>query len=341
MFGGAARLGLGVLSAGWTAAHHLRRALYATGLERTRSLPVPVLSIGNLAVGGTGKTPFTAWIAAGLRGRGHHPGILSRGYGPRAAGGPGSLSDEGAVLRRALGDEVPLREDANRLRGGRRLLAEFPDTDVLLLDDGFQHWQLARDLDVVLLDATRPFGYGHLLPRGLLREPPRALERAGVVVVTRAERVDAGALEEIRARVAELSSAVLAVARSRPAGVEVDGVTHEPGWLRGRRVFAVCGIGNPQSFVAHLEALGAVVVGRRFLPDHAAPTTGAWTGLREGARAAGAEVVVTTRKDAVKVERLPPDVAVYEVSMHVDDGEAELWAAVEKTLVRCQAPCKE
>jgi tetraacyldisaccharide 4'-kinase len=289
-----------------------------------------VLSVGNLAVGGTGKTPFTAWLAAGLHRRGRHPGILSRGYGPRAA--DGGLSDEGAVLRRALGDQVPQREDPDRWRSGQRLLAERPELDVLLLDDGFQHWQLARDLDIVLLDATRPLGYGHLLPRGLLRESPRALARAGVVVVTRAEQVDDDALAAIRARVAGLTSAVVAVARSRPSGVEVAGVTHPPGWVRGRRVFAVCGIGNPEVFVAHLEALGAAVVGRRFLADHAAPSDADWTGMREQAWAAGAQLVVTTRKDAVKLAALPTDVAVYDVATHLEEGEAELWAAVERVL---------
>jgi len=336
VLGGPARLLLRILSAGWWLGHHARRALYRLGLKRTRSLPVPVISVGNLAVGGTGKTPVTAWLAAGLRRSGHRPGILSRGYGPQAAGTASVLSDEGAVLQRYLGDEVPQVEDPDRHRGGQRLLAEHPEVDVLLLDDGFQHWQLARDLDVVLLDATRPFGYGHLLPRGLLREPPRALSRAGVVVVTRAERVDDAVLASIRTHVEDLSSAPLAVARSRPSGVEVGGMTHPPGWLAGRRVFAVCGIGNPQAFVAHLEDLGAAVVGTRFLADHAAPTAEAWDALRAEAWAAGAELLVTTRKDAVKLERLAEDVAVYEITTFVDEGEDALWGAVEEALVRCQ-----
>lgn len=332
VLGGPARLLLTVLSGGWAVGHHARRALFATGLRRRRSLGVPVLSVGNLAVGGTGKTPLTAWLAAGLRRRGHRPGILSRGYGPRAAGQ--TLSDEGAVLRRALGDEVPQVEDPDRHRGGMRLLAEHPEVDVVLLDDGFQHWQLERDLDLVLLDATRPFGYGHLLPRGLLREPPSALARAGIVVLTRAERVDEAALSAIGERVRGITRAPVAVAHARPSAVEVEGTTHPPGWLGGRRIFAVCGIGNPHAFVAHLEALGAAIVGRRFLADHAAPSEDDWNDLRKEAWAAGAEVVVTTRKDAVKCVSLPADVVVYEVATFVDEGEADLWAAVETALTR-------
>lgn len=334
VLGGPARLLLSLLSAGWAIGHHARRALYATGLKGRRSLPVPVLSVGNLAVGGTGKTPLTAWLAAGLHRRGRRPGILSRGYGPKAA--DGVLSDEGAVLRRSLGDEVPQIEDANRYRGGMRLLAEHPEVDVVLLDDGFQHWQLERDLDLVLLDALRPFGYGHLLPRGLLREPLSALGRAGVVVLTRAERVDEAALGAIRDRVREHSNAPVAVAHARPSGVEVEGTTHPPGWLSGRRIFAVCGIGHPEAFVAHLESLGAAVVDRRFLPDHASPTETEWIALRKAAWAAGAQYVVTTRKDAVKLETLPADVAVYEIATFVDEGEADLWAAVERALTHPQ-----
>lgn len=329
--GALVRFALRFLSVGWAVATCVRHAFLALGLVRVRRLPVPVVSVGNLAVGGTGKTPFTAWLAEGLRARGRHPGILSRGYGPPAAGAEG-LSDEGAVLDFLLGGSVPQVEARDRWRGGLALLARNPSTDVILLDDGFQHRRLARDLDVVLLDATNPFGHGHLLPRGRLRELPGALARAGAVVLTRAERVAARDLERIVGDISCHTRAPIAVARTTPSRVVVGGEEHEAAWFGDRPVFAACGIGNPHAFAALLEDLGARPVGHRFLPDHAAPTSFVWDAIREEARAGGAECVVITRKDAVKLETLPPDVAVLDVDLEIVSGEADLWAVVETAL---------
>ncbi len=185
------------------------------GLKARHALPVPVISVGNLTAGGTGKTPFTVWLARALLAAGRRPGVLSRGYGARAEGS--LLSDEGAVRAALLGPGVPQVEAPDRVRGGASLLAAHHEIDVLLLDDGFQHVRLRRDLDVVLLDATDPFGGGHLLPLGMLREKPSALARAGAVVINRAERVTAKTLEGLRARVRALApDAVLAVARLGP-----------------------------------------------------------------------------------------------------------------------------
>jgi tetraacyldisaccharide 4'-kinase len=320
------RGGLTLLSWGFGLGVHARRALYATGLRRAEALPVPVVSVGNLAVGGTGKTPFVAWLARGLLARGHHPGILARGYGPRAA--TGDLSDEGAVLRHLLGDAVPQVEDPRRVRGGARLLEAHPGTDALLLDDGFQHLALRRDLDIVLLDATNPLGYGRLLPRGRLREPPRALARAGVVVLTRIEQVPEDRVRAARTEVARHTDAPVVLCKTRPVGLEVAGRMEEPARLRGRRVFAACGVGSPRGFEATLCALGAEVLGRRFLADHAAVGEAGWAEIEAEAAAAGASEVVITRKDAVKRKALPPHVAVLDVEAEVVGGEEALWSAV-------------
>lgn len=309
------------MSWGWSAAQHLKRAAYAVGLRRVRRLDVPVVCVGNLTAGGTGKTPCVIWLARRLLAAGRKPGILARGYGPRAPGG-GGLNDEGAVIRRALGEGVPQMQDGDRVRGGRALLAAHPEVDVVLLDDGFQHWGLARDLDLVLLDATCPFGFGHPLPRGLLRESPRALRRAGGVLLTRAERLPEEDLDGLRSRVGGLTDAPLAVVRSRPAP---DGIEEE---LRGARVLACCGIGRPEAFLGTLADLGAEVVARRILKDHEALPEAAWPALVAEARAAGAECVVTTRKDAVKVQRLPADVTVVDVEMEIVEGEEAFWSAV-------------
>jgi len=284
-----------------------------------------VLSVGNIAVGGTGKTPFVIWLARRLREAGHHPGILARGYGGKAAGS-GAPNDEGAVIAQALGAEVPQVQDPDRVRGGRGLLAAFPAVDVLLLDDGFQHRRLARDLDIVLLDCTNPFGFGFCLPRGRLREPPRALKRAGAVVLTRSERVSPDVVKQLAARVEALSKAPLAVALSEPwpAGLAAK--------LSGARVLACCGIGNPQAFLGTLADLGAIVVAQRILRDHEALPVEAWPGLIAQAKAAGAEGVVITAKDAVKVRGLPAEVTVVDVKTVLVQGQSTLWERVAAAL---------
>lgn len=320
-----ARAGLTVLSWGWAAAQGLKGLAYGTGLRRSTALDVPVLSVGNLAVGGTGKTPFVAWLALQLRAAGRTPGILARGYGDAVIDG---LNDEGAVLRHLLGPDVPQVQDPDRVRGGRALRAAHPDVDVVLLDDGFQHRRIHRDVDLVLLDATNPLGHGHLLPRGRLRESPAALRRAHAVVITRTERVAASALPAIEARIRpHLGEGVpVAYARGEPTPASLADE------LSGAPVLAVCGIGNPAAFLGTLEDLGARVVGRRILGDHEGLPPGAWRDLLAEARAAGAECVVTTRKDAVKVPDLPAEVVVVDQALVVHGGEAELLAVVNTVL---------
>jgi len=287
-------------------------------------LDVPVISVGNLAVGGTGKTPFVAWLAQRLLVAGRRPGILARGYGGPVAGG--TLNDEGCVLAHVLGAAVPQGQGADRVRAGRVLRAEHPEVDVLLLDDGFQHRRLARDLDIVLLDAMEPFGQGHLLPRGRLRESPRALRRAGAVVLTRIERVSEEDVEAAAQRIGSLFNGPVARARTEPVPPALRDE------LGGARVLAVCGIGNPAAFLGTLADLGAEVVGRRILADHAALDEAGWLELAAQARARGAECVVTTRKDAVKVAALPPEVVVVDIETALVSGEADLWAAVVAAL---------
>ena len=242
---------------------------------------VPVICIGNLTTGGTGKTPATVWVAEFLKRSGRKPAVLLRGYG----------GDEGPLLGRLL-PGTPVIEDADRVRGAACALAA--GADVVVMDDGFQHRRLERDLDIVLVDATDPFGGGHLLPWGRLREPREALGRAGAVVITRADQVPTGVLEGIRQTVSRLApEAVLAEAVHRPLVEEV---------LAGRKILAACGIGNPGAFRRTLEVLGAQVT-LRPLPDHHA-----WTEADVAlvnAAAKGMDTVMVTEKDWVKLEAIP------------------------------------
>jgi tetraacyldisaccharide 4'-kinase len=244
-----------------------RNCGFDAGLLRVRRLPVPVISIGNLGAGGTGKTPLVIWLVAELRARGLRPGVLARGYG-RAPGE--TLNDEGRLLARRYPD-LPQEQDADRFATGLRILQR-QTLDVLVLDDGFQHRRLFRDRDVCLLDAADPGG-GGLLPSGWRREPLAALRRASVCVLTGAEGVTAGQLAAARELVrSQAPSAACLTARVEPVDLveEPGGTTHAPGELSGRACRLVAAIARPERFRRTVEALGARVLGCDFRRDHTA-----------------------------------------------------------------------
>jgi len=316
--------GLAVASAVLRAATRMRLALHGARLLPTTVLHAPVVSVGNLAAGGTGKTPLVEHVARELRALGARPAILARGYGPKV--GSTGLNDEGLVLAENLPDLVQ-EQDPDRVAAGRRVLAS-GKADAFVLDDGFQHFRLARDLDIVALDASDPFG-------GLRREGPGALRRAGAVVLTRASRCTAPGID--RALLAP--GAALAITDHEPAGIaRMDGGTEEAGALRGRKVFASAGIANPDSFVHTLESLGAIVVGRRWFPDHGMADLRAVTEAMFEAKRVGADEFLVTQKDAVKffgafyVTPLP--VAALRIRIRFLEGEAALREALRAALDR-------
>lgn len=306
--GAIARLGLAALSAPFAAAANTRTWLYDRGCLATRRCGRPVVAVGNVTAGGTGKTPFVAWLVAATRAVGRRPGILARGYRPKPPGS--SLSDEGTLLAELVGADVPQVEDPVRVRGAATLLAAHPEVDLVVLDDGFQHRALARDVDVVLVDATAPFGGGHFLPRGLLRESPRALARADVIVLTRTDAVTAEVLAEPCGRASRRSRRAprsRSRARARPASWRPTARGGQFATLAGAAVVAWSGIGNPAAFERTLEAAGARVVARRRAADHHRPTPAAVAAvLADAARAGAGFVAVVTRKDLVKLRGLAP-----------------------------------
>lgn len=308
-----ARWALLAASLPYAAAVRWRNRRYDVGALPCVRLEVPVLSVGNLTVGGTGKTPTVEWHARWFERRGRRVAIVSRGYRSGAQG----CNDEALELEQRLPD-VPHIQNPDRVAGAREAI-ERHGCQVLILDDGFQHRRLARDLDLVLLDALEPFGYGHVLPRGLLREPPEGLRRAHGVLLTRRDLVSAEQREEIREQVRQLAPQALWLeAEHRPQrllaafGMDRDGLgragaagaaylPENPVWLRGRAVAAFCGIGNPTAFRCTLERCGCHVVAWRAFPDHHAYTASDLAELARWADAAPAEAVLCTHKDLVKL----------------------------------------
>lgn len=292
-----------------------RGVLYRAGILRAHRAGVPVISVGNLAVGGTGKTPAVMAVAGRLAAAGRAVAVLSRGYG--ALRRDARLVSDGRSLLLGAGeggDEPVLL--ARRLAGApvlcgprRAALAELAvaqhRADALLLDDGFQHLALARDLDVVVLDASNPFGNGHCLPRGPNREPVSALRRADLVWLSRVDQAGAGGVEELRRLARHFTGRSPIESRHAPVAV-LDGQLDRrdvPASLRRARVLLLSGLARPEGFRRTVEGLGAAVVAERAYPDHHRFTEAEVDEALAALGPAGCDWLLTTEKDAV---RLPP-----------------------------------
>lgn len=327
------------LAAGFRMGVALRTAAYRRGWLRTRRLRRPVVSVGNLSVGGTGKTPFVAFLAERLMARGLKPAILTRGYGRRTGSGlitiePGSgrapdpreVGDEPALLARKL-PAVPIVVSADRYRAG--LLAEDKfKVDVHILDDGFQHFALARDLDIVLLDATQELSDRELMPAGRLRETCASLERAHYVVLTRSELADPRPTEE---RVRKINSKAGIFHSSTKLQGVMDISSRKISALQAALegpAYAFSGIGNPPAFFADLAQWGFSVAARAEFQDHHVYKPDEITRLVANARKAGAKILLTTEKDALNFPRMekteiPILACVIQAEVHEADGFEE------------------
>lgn len=317
------RLGLRVAEVPYTWAVRWRNLRYDRGRSEIHRVAVPVVSVGNLTLGGTGKTPMVEWLARWFRQRDVRVTIISRGYGAEA----GAVNDEALELELKLPD-VPHLQNPDRVEAAQTAIEEF-DCQLLVLDDAFQHRRLARDLDIVLLDALEPFGFGHVFPRGMLREPVAGLRRADVVVLSRADLVAPEVREQIRAE----------AQRHAPQAVWVE-VRHAPRvlWnargeqapletLRDQPVALFCGIGNPSGFVHTARTCGYQVVACREFADHYRYGRDDVESLRRWAEEREVAAVLCTHKDLVKLDldRLGTR-PLWAISVGLDFlvGEAEL-----------------
>jgi tetraacyldisaccharide 4'-kinase len=282
----------------YTAAVCWRNRRYDRGAARTERVGATVVSVGNLTLGGTGKTPLVQWIADWLRDRDVRVAVVSRGYGAEEAG---KENDEACELRWLLPD-VPHVENPDRVAAANDAIRRF-NSQVIVLDDAFQHRRIARDLDVVLLDALEPFGFGHVFPRGTLREPVEGLRRAGVVVLTRADLLSPVQRAEVWRTVHRYApNALCAEAIHAPRELlSAEGQELPLESLRGQPVAAFCGIGNPAGFRHTLEACGCTIAGLREFPDHHRYTPKDVDVLAAWSHELDVAAVLCTCKDLVKL----------------------------------------
>jgi len=259
-----------------------------------------VISIGNLTTGGTGKTPLVRYTARLLRRDEYRVALISRGYGSV----DGADNDEAMELAATLPD-VPHLQNADRVASANIAVEEL-ESQVILMDDGFQHRRLHRDLDILVIDATCPFGFGHLLPRGLLREPIASVRRAAAAVLTRSDAVDDATRQSIRAAVMRHNPQIVwAETVHRPTGLlQWPDQTLPLSHIAGHRVAIVCGIGNPDAFARTVQATGATLVERIELPDHDAYDQETITIIRQKVTELGDKIthVICTHKDLVKIQ---------------------------------------
>jgi tetraacyldisaccharide 4'-kinase len=310
---------------------------YARGIFRARKLPGTVVSVGNLTVGGTGKTPMVLWIAERLAEEGKRTAILTRGYRGTIDAGPHGQpqSDEVALLRERLSGKVQIGVGANRYEKGEVLARH--GTEWFVLDDGFQHLPLARDADIVLIDATDPFGGGATLPAGRLREPISALQRADVVVITRSVQAPAPAIEAMIRRYTKSSIFYASTKLENVLRVPPLVVAMPPqDWLRARFV-AFCGIGNPPAFFEDLRRWGFQVVGERSFPDHHVYAPREMDELEHLAASCGADALLCTEKDVWNFRHIQfTAVPVYCCRISMDLPAREFRDAITEAVSRRQ-----
>ncbi|HEY6011949.1 MAG TPA: tetraacyldisaccharide 4'-kinase [Nitrospirota bacterium] len=313
----------------------VRAGLYRLHLFTRRELPCSVISVGNVTLGGTGKTPTVVHVAGLLQKKQRCPAVVSRGYGRENEAEIMVVSDGLSVLvdTKQGGDEpvlmglklpgVPVVVGRKRYRAGQEALQRF-HPDAIILDDGFQHVQLKRSLDIVLVDAVNPFGNGKLFPAGILREPVSSLNRAHAVLITNADKVkDFGPLKEIIRRA---THAKIFTSRQIPVDL-VDccsGETKPLSVLRGTRVLAFSGIARPASFHALLRSLGADIAGEKTYPDHYDFRKSDLADVFKEAADRSVSMIITTEKDVVRLRKLKPD-GIWVLRIELSVTEQEAW----------------
>ncbi|OGW00607.1 MAG: tetraacyldisaccharide 4'-kinase [Nitrospinae bacterium RIFCSPLOWO2_01_FULL_39_10] len=319
--------------------HFLRLTFYRTGILKTKTLPVPVISIGNLTAGGTGKTPAVIMIAEFLEGMGKKVAVLSRGYKGKAEGEINVVSDGNNVFMNPLqsGDEpymmaarlkgIPVITGSDRYKTGKYAIEKF-GTEVILLDDGYQHVQLNRNLNILLLDSNSPFGNGYILPRGTLREPPSYINRSDVIILTK----DKGQKSEVRSQKSEVcksryvSESFIDMNNNKTIALDE---------AKGKKIFAFCGIASPDSFKNSLKEAVIDIKGFVSFEDHYQFSRDDIDSLISKAKETGSEILITTEKDAVRLKGFEPisfPIWILKIRMEISEGKEILLSKIREVL---------
>ncbi|HBA27657.1 MAG TPA: tetraacyldisaccharide 4'-kinase [Nitrospinae bacterium] len=358
--GGNPILSLSLLILSWIYGfgHFLRLTFYRTGILKTKTLPAPVVSTGNLTAGGTGKTPAVIMIAELLKGMGKKVAVLSRGYKGKAEGEINVVSDGNNVFMNPLqsGDEpymmalrlknIPVITGSDRYKTGMYAIEKF-GAEVILLDDGYQHVQVNRNLNILLLDSNSPFGNGYLLPRGTLREPPSYINRADVVILTkikesRNQGVKGASVDSLNPLTLEPSNPSLLnipICKSRYVSESFIDMNNNKtialDEAKGKKIFAFCGIASPDSFKNSLKETGIDIKGFFSFDDHYQFTKDDIDNLINKARATGSEILITTEKDAVRLKEFKPiafPLWILKIRMEISEGKEILLSKIREAL---------
>ncbi len=305
------RLLLEVAASGYSIIICLRNFLYSKRWLKAHRADAAVISIGNITVGGTGKTPLVIWLCRFLQQKEIRCAVLTRGYKARRAScvmrraknghntqyDIRNTIDEPAILAESC-PEAEVIVNPDRVAGAAEAVNKF-GAQVLIMDDGFQHRRLARDLDIVTIDGTCPFGYGKILPAGLLREPVTALKRADAVVVTRCDQTAESELTQLEEKLQQVNPDMI-IARSTHAPVCAKSIGHKEialEELKDKKIFAFCGIANPGAFLSTIKNTGANLVGSKIYNDHYHYTDDCLADIYEQAKYLKADLILSTQKD--------------------------------------------
>ncbi|MBN1786953.1 MAG: tetraacyldisaccharide 4'-kinase [Sedimentisphaerales bacterium] len=327
------RVALSVFAFFYGIAIALRNFFYNYSILKSKKVASAVISIGNITVGGTGKTPLVAWLSNYFAEKNISTAILTRGYKMKAS----HQADEPMLLAKSCpGAKVVINPD--RLAGAQRAMAEY-DAKLLIMDDGFQHRRLARDVDIVTIDATQPFGRDKLLPAGLLRESVNSLKRADAVVITRSDQVQQIKIDQIKDRILQINpNMVFAAAIHKPRCIKlIKDETLALDVLKDRKIYAFCGIGNPPAFFQTLDELALNIVGTKVYNDHHRYTASDIEAIASDSRYKQADMIVTTQKDWIKTALLYMDkfdipFAFLAVEIEFVTGRQEIMTLIEPVL---------
>jgi tetraacyldisaccharide 4'-kinase len=343
------RFCLAFTAAGYSLIVRLRNFLYSKGWLKTHRVNAVVFSIGNITAGGTGKTPLVIWLCnyltqnSNIKTKNYGCAILTRGYKATQNSKlkTQNYGDEPAIIAEDC-PQAKVIVNPDRVAGAIEAISKF-GVNVLIMDDGFQHRRLARDIDVITIDARLPFGYGKLLPAGLLREPVTELKRANAVVISRCNQITEAKLIELEKKLQQINPNMI-IAHSIHAPVCAKGIgNNEIGLekLNGEKIFAFCGIGNPEAFLETIKDLGCELVGSNVYNDHHKYAESDIADICRRAESSKANLILTTQKDWAKIapfilkvqnSGLSIQLAYVKIELKFISGEEKLRVLIEKAL---------